>query len=127
MGGSYDAAKHLRKGAGSYGCRLASASLTWRQNGASASAIWAVSSSSAQRRLACGSLAHHWNPGRFSIRLRITPEITDPLPQDIAEIFARLGAALDETIPPRHLDRNLLVATWNIRAFGRVTEKWRSE
>ena len=28
---------------------------------------------------------------------------------------------------PRHLDRNLLVATWNIRAFGRVTEKWRSE
>jgi endonuclease/exonuclease/phosphatase family metal-dependent hydrolase len=34
---------------------------------------------------------------------------------------------LDDTIPPRHLDRNLLVATWNLRAFGRVTEKWRSE
>jgi hypothetical protein len=54
------------------------------------------------------------------------PEITDPLPQDLAEVFGRLVVALDETIPPRHLDRNL-VATWNLRAFGRVTEKWRSE
>jgi hypothetical protein len=54
------------------------------------------------------------------------PEITDPLPQDLAEVFGRLVVALDETIPPRHLDRKL-VATWNLRAFGRVTEKWRSE
>ena len=49
----------------------------------------------------------------------ITPEISDPLPQDLAEVFGGLVAALDETIPPRHLDRNLLVATWNLRAFGR--------
>ena len=53
-----------------------------------------------------------------SIRLRGTPEITDPLPQDLAKVFGRLVVALDETIPPRHLDRNLLVATWNLRAFG---------
>jgi hypothetical protein len=51
--------------------------------------------------------------------MRITPEISDPLPQDLAEVFGGLVAALDETIPPRHLDRNLLVATWNLRAFGR--------
>jgi hypothetical protein len=38
-----------------------------------------------------------------------------------------VAAALNVPIPPRHLDRNLLVATWNLRAFGRVTEKWRSE
>jgi hypothetical protein len=38
-----------------------------------------------------------------------------------------VAAALNVAIPPRHLDRNLLVAIWNLRAFGRVTEKWRSE
>ena len=54
------------------------------------------------------------------------PEITDPLPQDFGQVFGRLVAGLGETIPPRHLDRNLLVATWNLRAFGRVTEKWRT-
>ena len=56
---------------------------------------------------------------RLLLRLGITPEISDPLPQDLAEVFEGLVAALDETIPPRHLDRNLLVATWNLRAFGR--------
>jgi endonuclease/exonuclease/phosphatase family metal-dependent hydrolase len=55
------------------------------------------------------------------------PQIVDPLPQDLGDKFARLSAALDETIPARQLDRNLLVATWNVRAFGGVTEKWRSE
>jgi hypothetical protein len=39
------------------------------------------------------------------------PEITDPLPQDLGQVFGRLVAALNEAIPPRHLDRNLLVAT----------------
>lgn len=38
-----------------------------------------------------------------------------------------VAAALNVAIPPRHLDRNLLVATWNLRTFGRVTEMWRSE
>jgi hypothetical protein len=57
----------------------------------------------------------------------ITPRIIDPLPQDLAERFARLRAVLDETIPARQLDRNLLVATWNVRGFGGMTEKWRSE
>ena len=37
-------------------------------------------------------------------------------------------AALDGSdIPTRQVDRNLLIATWNLRAFGQVTEKWRSE
>jgi hypothetical protein len=63
----------------------------------------------------------------FLNQTAVTPQITDPLPQDLADVFGRLVAELDETIPPRHLDRNLLVATWNLRAFGRVTEKWRSE
>jgi endonuclease/exonuclease/phosphatase family metal-dependent hydrolase len=31
---------------------------------------------------------------------------------------------LDQQIPPKTPDRNLLVATWNLRAFGDLTEKW---
>ena len=30
-------------------------------------------------------------------------------------------------MPAKQLDRNLLVSTWNIRAFGGHTPKWRSE
>ena len=36
------------------------------------------------------------------------------------------GLALDEELPAKELDRNLLIATWNIRAFGGLTEKWHS-
>jgi len=55
------------------------------------------------------------------------PKITDPPPLEIAAGLASLRAALDEDIPGKTLDRNLLIATWNIRAFGDLTEKWRSD
>ena len=55
------------------------------------------------------------------------PSILDPPPPEVAAELATLRAALDAQIPARQLDRNLLVATWNIRAFGDLTEKWRSE
>ena len=29
-------------------------------------------------------------------------------------------------VPPKRLDRNLMVGTWNLRAFGGLTEKWAS-
>ncbi|PHR91838.1 MAG: endonuclease [Robiginitomaculum sp.] len=36
-----------------------------------------------------------------------------------------LRAALDLEVPAKRLiDRNILIATWNIRAFGSLTEKW---
>ena len=39
-------------------------------------------------------------------------------------------AALDDHenggVPTKALDRNLLIASWNIRAFGDLTEKWAS-
>ena len=38
-----------------------------------------------------------------------------------------LRSALDAVVPAKQLDRNLLVATWNLRAFGGLTEKWRAE
>jgi hypothetical protein len=42
------------RAAGSYGCCSASASRTWRQNGAGASAIWAVSASLARETFSRG-------------------------------------------------------------------------
>ena len=54
------------------------------------------------------------------------PKITDPPPLEIAGELAELRAALDKDIPAKALDHNLLIATWNIRAFGNLTEKWRS-
>jgi endonuclease/exonuclease/phosphatase family metal-dependent hydrolase len=55
------------------------------------------------------------------------PGVTDQLPPPLAEQFLALRAALDAAIPAKQLDRNLLVATWNLRAFGGLTAKWRSE
>jgi len=48
-------------------------------------------------------------------------DLPPPLVQ--AELDA-LVAALDERIPRRELDRNLLVATWNLRAFASLTRRW---
>jgi hypothetical protein len=40
--------------------------------------------------------------------------------------LASLAAALDAAIPAKTFDRNLLVATWNIRRFGSLSERWRA-
>jgi endonuclease/exonuclease/phosphatase family metal-dependent hydrolase len=49
------------------------------------------------------------------------------LPQALAGRFGQLVAALDGAVPPKQLDRNLVLASWNLRSFGDVTDKWRSE
>jgi endonuclease/exonuclease/phosphatase family metal-dependent hydrolase len=36
-----------------------------------------------------------------------------------------LSATLDAALPDRVLDRNLLIATWNIRAFGDMSDSWK--
>lgn len=54
------------------------------------------------------------------------PTILDLPPPEVAADVAGLRAALDAAIPARVLDRNLLVATWNLRGFGDLTEKWQS-
>jgi len=53
----------------------------------------------------------------------ILTELADP-PGRVLEDSARLKTRLDESVPPKHLDRNLLVATWNIQKFGNLTKKW---
>ncbi|HEU4450794.1 MAG TPA: endonuclease/exonuclease/phosphatase family protein [Gaiellaceae bacterium] len=56
-----------------------------------------------------------------------TPGVLDPLPAPLQARLLDLRAALDAVVPAKQLDRNLLVATWNLRAFGGLTESWRSE
>jgi endonuclease/exonuclease/phosphatase family metal-dependent hydrolase len=50
-------------------------------------------------------------------------------PEEVAADLAQLRSALDDPeqgVPAKVLDRNLLIATWNVRAFGDLTEKWMS-
>ena len=54
----------------------------------------------------------------------LTP--TEPPPEEVLADLAQLRSALDEEVPAKALDRNLLIGTWNIRAFGDLTEKWKS-
>ncbi len=53
--------------------------------------------------------------------------ITDIPPPEVQENLNLLKADLDAKIPSKQLDRNLLIATWNIRAFGNITRKWNSD
>ena len=52
------------------------------------------------------------------------PKITDTPPPAVAAELANLRDVLDRELPPKAIDRNLLIATWNIRGFGDLTEKW---
>lgn len=52
------------------------------------------------------------------------PSLEDVPPSDVADELKKLRRALDQTIPAKRLDDNLLIATWNLRAFGDLTEKW---
>lgn len=53
--------------------------------------------------------------------------VTDSPPSIVADDLRRLRAGLDDALPAKRLDNNLLVATWNVRAFGDLTEKWCAE
>ncbi|WP_155849554.1 endonuclease/exonuclease/phosphatase family protein [Arthrobacter sp. H20] len=46
-------------------------------------------------------------------------------PAVVAEDLLRLRTALDGTVPGKE-DSNLLVATWNVRAFGDLTKEWKA-
>lgn len=57
----------------------------------------------------------------------VIPELTDQPPDDIAIELEALRSALDANVPRKILDQNLIIATWNLRAFGDLTQKWKSE
>ena len=54
------------------------------------------------------------------------PDVTDTPPAAVSRDLDALRGALDREIPAKALDRNLLIATWNVRHFGGLTEQWRA-
>lgn len=52
---------------------------------------------------------------------------TDNIPTEVINDIKELREDLNERIPSKKLDENLLIATWNIRAFGDLTRKWTSK
>jgi endonuclease/exonuclease/phosphatase family metal-dependent hydrolase len=61
----------------------------------------------------------------------LIPEITDEPPSEIKDELNVLCDTLDQEpplgVPAKIPDRNLLIGTWNLRAFGDLTESWRSQ
>lgn len=53
------------------------------------------------------------------------PDILDQPPAEVRDQIAALSTGLDQVVPPKQAG-NVLVGTWNIRGFDRVTTKWRS-
>jgi len=49
---------------------------------------------------------------------------TAPMPALVRQELTALASALDAAIPAKVLDRNLLIATWNIRNFGAFNPAW---
>ena len=54
------------------------------------------------------------------------PNILDPLPEELQPRFQALSDNLDIRLPAKKIGRNLLIATWNIRAFGDLSRIWTS-
>jgi endonuclease/exonuclease/phosphatase family metal-dependent hydrolase len=54
------------------------------------------------------------------------PDLAAP-PPEVAAQLAPFVPALDAAVPPRQLDRNLLIGSWNLRAFGGLNKKWQTE
>lgn len=52
------------------------------------------------------------------------PAVTDTPPPAVQADLEALEATLKQELPSRALDENLLIATWNLRHFGGLTEKW---
>ena len=50
--------------------------------------------------------------------------VTDAPPRAVQAELDALSSLLDDSIPSKQLDRNLLIASWNIRAFGELTQSW---
>ena len=55
------------------------------------------------------------------------PNILDTPPKDVQKNLEEVRLDLDRVIPSKKLDKNLLIASWNIRAFGNLTRKWDSD
>ncbi len=55
------------------------------------------------------------------------PKITDTPPQSVSDELFLLNQILDGLLPSKQLDKNVLIASWNIRAFGGLTDEWEAD
>ncbi len=51
-------------------------------------------------------------------------QFPEPVPQEYLAEYRLLSAELDRQLPPKALDTNLLVASWNLRACGESSDVW---
>jgi endonuclease/exonuclease/phosphatase family metal-dependent hydrolase len=51
-------------------------------------------------------------------------DILSTPPENVIKNINEIKLDLDQNIPPKKLDKNILIATWNIRAYGDYTRKW---
>lgn len=54
------------------------------------------------------------------------PSILDTPPALVQQELAELRQDRNTAIPSKQLTGNVLIATWNICAFGDLTEKWKA-
>lgn len=54
-------------------------------------------------------------------------KITDTPPDSIRKEIEMLNKTMDVLLPAKKLDKNVLIGTWNVRAFGGLTEKWQAD
>jgi hypothetical protein len=52
------------------------------------------------------------------------PQLHDPPPPTVQADIDSLRQHLAEALPSKRLDENLLIATWNLRAFSSLTRDW---
>ena len=55
------------------------------------------------------------------------PNILDEPPAEVRDELENLKMQLDLELPPKSLDSNLLIATWNIRSLSNLTRKWNAD
>jgi len=60
------------------------------------------------------------------MRVPPEPQITEP-PVAVRAELAALSDAVERSCRPKRPDRNLLIGTWNLRAFGGLTKRWQAE
>jgi len=53
----------------------------------------------------------------------VTSDLDRRLPPDLLRDVESLRALMDIVVPPKRVDRNLLIGTWNLKAFGGLTAK----
>jgi endonuclease/exonuclease/phosphatase family metal-dependent hydrolase len=54
------------------------------------------------------------------------PDITKP-PAGFVRELERLADEVDKVVPAKKVGKNLLIGTWNLRAFGGLTKRWAAE